>query len=145
LSWQKLGIAATLAFLVVFTGYFAWKNMNKPLHYKLYANYYSNPFDEENRVLARSETIQADGESWESFAMAIHLMEQNEFHKSAEILESINYVEDDILMDEIDWYLALCYLRTGNVVVAKDLFLEILNSDSVHSSAARSIYEELMD
>ena len=144
LSWTRFALAASLAFLIAFGGYITWKSLQQPIHYKLYANYYVNPFEEETRVLARSETKQADPLHLEKFAMAIHFMEEKEFDKAIDLFESIGYVADENLMDEVDWYLALCYLRTGNKLQAADLFEQILNSNSVHSSAARNIYEELM-
>lgn len=144
LSWSKLALAASLAFLIVAGGYFAWNSLHHPMHQKLYASYYVNPFEEPANVVTRSETRQTDPKALEMFSMAIHHMEQNDFNKAIDLFESIKLVKDERFMDEIDWYLALCYLRTGNKVKAADLFMHILNSNSVHSPAARSIYQELM-
>ncbi len=144
LSWNRLALAASLAFLIVMGGYFTWNSLHQPMHQKIYASYYVNPFEEPTNVVTRSETRQTDPQALEKFSMAIHHMEQNEFNKAIDLFNSINFVNDERFMDEIDWYIALCYLRIGNEVKAADLFLQILNSNSVHSSAARSVYQELM-
>lgn len=144
LSWRKLALAASLALLMVAGGYFTWNSLHQPMHQRLYANYYVNPFEEPTSVVTRSETMQADPQALELFSMAIHHMEQNQYRKAIDVFESIDHVTDQNLMDEIDWYLALCYLRIGDKVKAADLFVHILNSNSVHSMAARNVYQELM-
>jgi len=143
ISWMKMAVAASLALLIGLGGFFTWRSLQQPMHQKLYASYYDNPLENDKELIARSEISQADSKSFDKFVRAIELMEQKQFNKAIELLESINNIEDERLMDEVEWYLALSYLRADEKQKAIDLLTYILNSNSVHSHAARNIYNEL--
>jgi predicted negative regulator of RcsB-dependent stress response len=143
--WFKLAIAASLLLLISIGSIFVWQITRQPLHHQLFAAYYTNPLENEQEFLSRSETFGEDAAALEKFMRAIQYMEQNKFKTAVEMLESITHTRESRLMDEVEWYLALCYLRTGKKEKAINLFVDILNSQSIHNAAARNIYHELTE
>lgn len=140
---KKLAIAASIILLFGIGTLLTWQLSRQPLHQKLFATYYANPLEPEREFISRSETQPLDTAAFEKFKQAILHMEKKQFKEAIVLLESITHTQDSELMDEVEWYLALCYLQTGKKDKAIDWFIQILNSSSIHSSAARNIYHEL--
>lgn len=142
-SWGKIAIAASILLLFGIGSITVWQLLREPLHQRLYAAYYFNPLETEQEFFSRSETYAEDAEAIEKFKRSVQYMEIKNFEAATEILESITYTHDSRLMDEVEWYLALCYLRNGKREKAIDGLIQILNTKSVHSNSARNLLDQL--
>ena len=139
--YAKLAIAASI---VLFIGLAAYHFLLKPDPYhQLYANFYVNPFDNNNQLITRSAKTQADEIAFEKFHEAIALMENARFAEAIVILQKFDQLNQNSLTNEIDWYLALALLRDGQTDKARELFAKIFNSNSPFSDKALEIYNQL--
>lgn len=69
-----------------------------------------------------------------------------EISKYPEAQNSLNKVIDDnnnLFIDQAEWYLALCYIKTGETEKAKIQLLTIRKGDGIYKSNARKILRKL--
>jgi hypothetical protein len=143
MSYYFMAIAASIVILIGITlylnGYFS-----PPGPYdNLYANFYQNPADINADIVVRSDESEADKLAKDKFIEAINLMENKEFAEAIIILEDLQTRSSSILYDEINWYLALAYLRTEQVEKATPIFIDLFNSGSKFSEESFEIYNEI--
>lgn len=77
-------------------------------------------------------------------ATGISSLEINQTQKAEESLETVINHNDNLYVDQAEWFLGLCYLKTNDTDRARDQFDMIANSDrSAYRDKARRILHKL--
>lgn len=75
--------------------------------------------------------------------LGISKMEKEKYDEAKKPFKSIINHNDNLFVEQAEWYLALCYLVTNNTARAKDLFEKILNNSSYNYKKAGEILQKL--
>lgn len=70
-------------------------------------------------------------------------MENKNFRDAKSSFEIILRNKNNLYTDHAQWYLAMCYVATGEVEKAKNELLAIRNSDSIYRNRARKIIRNI--
>jgi len=141
LGYASLSIAASVVFLIGFALWYLMRNPD-PYH-QLYASYYVNPIENNDLPLTRSAISIADEIALSRFPEAIRLMEETRFTEAIAVLQELAQLNQNMLTDDIEWYLALAMLREGRLDEVRELLGKIFDSNSIHSQKALVIYNQL--
>ena len=164
-SWKLQAVAAATVILLISGGLIGDSILNKPTNQSLYTEY----FNPENSLLSvRSEeaidsklkegmyyyeqgkyskaiaAFELDpndllGKLYTGFSlMKLEKFEQAEF-PFIEIVDN----KDNLFVDQAEWNLGLCYLRSGKVLKAEQLFAKISTGNTVYNKNASSILQEI--
>jgi tetratricopeptide (TPR) repeat protein len=76
------------------------------------------------------------------FYLGLAGMEQNKFEEAAVQFESILKNCRSTLIYHSQWYLALCYLKTGNTLQAEDLLETIISADTYYRKEAEDLMKK---
>jgi hypothetical protein len=101
-------------------------------------------YEEHNYFQAREFLIRISEKSTCNYAMflnAICLMQDGLYQEASGVLLKLQ--NDKVLSFEVNWYSALCYLKSGNISLAKTLFSSICNSESPFSKKAGEILPKI--
>jgi tetratricopeptide (TPR) repeat protein len=77
------------------------------------------------------------------FLLGISEMENNNFENAINILSGLCESKSNLYLDHSQWYLALCYVKTGNYEVATNKLQAIINSGSYYKSKARKVLKKI--
>jgi len=77
------------------------------------------------------------------FYLAISMMELNDFSKAIEHLEVVAADQSNLFTDQAAWYLALCYVKTGNEPMAVHVLEPISSSQSYFNDKAVELLSQL--
>ncbi|MDZ4203492.1 MAG: hypothetical protein U1C46_01620 [Bacteroidales bacterium] len=144
-SIVKLALAASVALLIGLGGLYLILNQGNTLNRKLYSESFYNPLERNDSLIHRTRGEDIEPVVVEKFMTAITFMENKQFTNAVSIFEALLGCRDEKLNDEIEWYLSLCYLRIGKTHDAVELFIKILNSNSVHNEEARILFYKLAE
>ena len=78
-----------------------------------------------------------------NMSVGISNMEKESYDDAKRPFERIIDHNDNLYVEQAEWYLALCYLVTNNTTRAKDLFENINNNKSYNNKEAREILQKL--
>ncbi len=136
----SIAIAASIVVLVAI-----YLNFPPGLTYEqeIAQNYIENSNNSKPQKLVRSSTSQVDKLTLNKFPEAINFMEEGKFEEAIIILEMLYELNDNIIFDEVSWYLALAYLRTGKKDEANKIFIDLINSNSIYSNKSFEIFNKL--
>jgi len=73
----------------------------------------------------------------------LSLMELGEFDKALNKFDYIIQHNDNLFIDQAEWYLGLCYLRTGKQKQAVETFEKIAEQRGVYKTKAQKILHEI--
>ncbi len=144
LSWTKIAYAASVLIVISLGSYFIYNPSKPSSHQQLYAQYFENPFTENNEWTTRSGFSDNELKAINDLESAISQMEKENFNQAIIILESFNHQDHTFIMNDVEWYLALAYLHIGKPEKAKELLGIILNSNSKYSKKAWGLYENIV-
>lgn len=141
-NWARVAYAASVILIIGFGTYFIYTGTQQPFHQQLYAEYFDNPFANGEEWVTRSGLTDEEKDALKDIEHALYFMEQKEFDKAIDMLTTFNHTDHSIIMDDVEWFLALAYLRTGRIDEAKELLEIIQSSNSKYSEKAWELYEE---
>lgn len=73
----------------------------------------------------------------------LSLMELGDFDKATAKFQAIIQHNDNLFIDQAQWYLGLCYLRTSKQKQAVEMFTSIADQNGVFKTKAQKILREL--
>ncbi len=165
----RVAVASLAALIILGTGIFVYTHRTIPAE-KLFENYYEpfeslmnmrsgnsqtadilatamQKYEEENfeSALLLFETVLAtDDQSITSkFYSGISYLETERYQNAQNSFTGIIDHNDNLFIEHAEWYLGLCYLKTGEKEKAKSLFSSIEASDGYYSSKSRRIIRNL--
>lgn len=164
-SWKLQAVAAAVVILLVSGGVIGDFYANKPINQELYSEYFS---PESALLSVRSqETFNSkvkEGMYYyeqEKFTDAISfflaepdnllgklytgfsLMKLEKFDQAESPFIEIIDNKDNLFVDQAEWNLGLCYLRSGKTLKAENLFARISDGNTVYNKDANQILHEL--
>jgi hypothetical protein len=86
---------------------------------------------------SNSENMQA------TLLYGISEMENKNFLNAITSFDKIIKVKNNLYTDQAQWYMALCFVATGETTIAKGQLLAIRKSDSIYRNKARKILRAL--
>jgi tetratricopeptide (TPR) repeat protein len=86
---------------------------------------------------------QNPGKTEAYFLLGISEMENNHFDNAINILNELCESKSNLYLDHSQWYLALCYVKTGNYDGAANKLQAIINSGSYYKSKARKVLKKI--
>lgn len=165
----RLAVASLTAFIVLGTGILVYSHRTIPAE-KLFENYYEpydglmnvrsgnsqtadllvtamQKYEEENfeSALLLFETVLAsdDQNITSKFYTGISYMETERYGFAERSFTGIIDHDDNLFIEHAEWYLGLCYLKTGEIEKAKTLFSSIEESDGYYSNKSKRIARKL--
>lgn len=96
-------------------------------------------------ALAIFETISKNDSSNVAcnFYSGVSFMETSRYLKAIKSFNSVIWQNDNLFIEQTEWYLGLCYLKTNKMNQAKFQFDKIANSTSFYKDKAKSIIENI--
>lgn len=141
----RLAYAASVLIIIGLCTFFIYTNTQHPSYHQLYAANFENPFSKGEEWAIRSGLTEAEIIALKDFEQALTFMENKEFPKAIEILESFKDTGHALIIDDAEWFLALAYLYQGKVVKAKELLELVQSSNSRYSEKAWKVYGAIND
>lgn len=77
------------------------------------------------------------------FYLALSMMELNDIPKAIEHLKIVTADRSNLFTDQAGWYLALCYVKTGNNALAKSTLKNISGSQNYFNDKAVDLLDQL--
>jgi len=77
------------------------------------------------------------------FYLAISMMELNDIPKAIENLKVVTADQSNLFTDQAGWYLALCYIKTDNLSMARSTLKTISGSQSYFNDKAVDLLNQL--
>lgn len=105
---------------------------------------YYNTHDYENAAIQFSKVLESDEHYWESVLMnGVSNFENKKYPEAENSFEKVISNDDNLCVEDAKYYLALCYLKTGEKEKAIKQ-LELIKSErGIHSSNAKKIIRNL--
>jgi len=105
---------------------------------------YFNIHDYRNAALYFSKILQSDNKYMEStFLNGISNFEVRNYPDARTSFIKVIGNDDNLFIEDAQWYLALCYMRTGELEKATGQLALIKNSESIHRKDAKSILRKM--
>lgn len=99
---------------------------------------YSEAISYFSRILNSDETNIAA-----HFFLGVTYMETNSFSKAIDHLRIVISRPDTIFLEQAEWYIALCYLRTNQTVLAIKILTKISNSKNFYKLLASDLIKKI--
>jgi tetratricopeptide (TPR) repeat protein len=111
--------------------------------YNLAVEYYKVK-DYRNAAVYFSKVLREEPKNMNSWLMnGISNFEISNYPEAESSFETVINDNNNLYIDHAQWYLALCYIKTGEAVKAKDQLREIKDSGSIHGKEAGKILKQL--
>lgn len=105
---------------------------------------YYNIHDYSNAALYFSKVLESDDRYMESaFLGGVSNFEIKNYPDASRSFVKVVDNNDNLFIEDAQWYLALCYLRTDEYAKAAEQLAMIKNSGSIHSRDAKSILKKM--
>jgi len=105
---------------------------------------YYNIHDYRNAALYFSKILENDDKYMEStFLSGVSNFEVRNYPDASRSFVKVIDNNDNLFIEDAQWYLALCYLRTDESLKAKELLTEIKDAFSIHSRDAKAILRNM--
>jgi tetratricopeptide (TPR) repeat protein len=105
---------------------------------------YFNIHDYRNAALYFSKVLDSDDKYMEStFLNGISNFEVRNYPDAKTSFIKVIGNDDNLFIEDAQWYLALCYMRTGEMEKAAGQLTFIKNSESIHRRDAKSILRKM--
>ncbi|HAF28691.1 MAG TPA: hypothetical protein DCG75_06545 [Bacteroidales bacterium] len=73
----------------------------------------------------------------------ISYMEEEKYQKATKSFSNIISDKDNLFIEQANWYLAMCYLKTEKTDKAQDVLREIINEESYYKEQAARVLEDI--
>jgi tetratricopeptide (TPR) repeat protein len=83
------------------------------------------------------------GKTEASLLLGVSEMQNKNFESAINLFYGLCNDKSNIYLDHSQWYLALCYVKTGNYPLANREFEAIVKSGSIYESKARKIIKKI--
>lgn len=166
IGYYKVAAAAAILILLSFATFWFVQSKSHDANSQLYAAYFSH---ENSMFTVRSTTTNMEqpviqgiqyyelkdfGAAVEMFEKApsnllaklyggLSYMELEEFDKAKEQFQQIVKHNDNLFIDQSEWYLGLCHLKTNNLNEARILFEKISKDNSIYKTKAQKLLAEM--
>ncbi|MGF1584159.1 MAG: tol-pal system YbgF family protein [Bacteroidales bacterium] len=98
----------------------------------------------ESALLLFETVLANDSENITSrFYSGISYLETERFTVAEKSFEGVIDHDDNLFIEQAEWYLGLCYLKTGEQEMAKSMFAVIAKNDGFYSKSANRILRNL--
>jgi tetratricopeptide (TPR) repeat protein len=77
------------------------------------------------------------------FFSAVSYMEIKDYQKAAVNFKCVINLKDTAFAEHASWYLALCYIKTNNIQMARNIISQIAESDSYYRAKACELSKKL--
>jgi len=105
---------------------------------------YFNIHDYRNAALYFSKVVESDDKYMEStFLNGISSFEVRNYPDARTSFIKVIGNDDNLFIEDAQWYLALCYMRTGELGKASEQLVLIKNSESLYKKDAKSILRKM--
>lgn len=105
---------------------------------------YYNIHDYRNAALYFSKILENDNKYMEStFLNGVSNFEVRNYPDAGKSFAKVINNNDNLFIEDAQWYLALCYLKTDESAKAKEMLTEIKDSYSIHSRNAKTILRKM--
>jgi cytochrome c-type biogenesis protein CcmH/NrfG len=78
-----------------------------------------------------------------SFFLGVSEMENDNFDRAITIFSDLCENRSNLYLDHSQWYLALCYVKTGRYEQATEELQAIINTGSYYKSKARKVIRKI--
>jgi len=139
-------IAASIVIIVGLGGGGYWYFSNRyVISDRLFASYFKPPESFTRGIERGFEQQQPDTRSTqaERFHYSIYLIQKQEYNQAIEILAELIQEKPNLYPDQSEWYLALCYLKTKQLELAREHFEHLIADNTRFSSDATEIIRQL--
>jgi tetratricopeptide (TPR) repeat protein len=111
--------------------------------YNLAVDYYKVK-DYRNAAVYFSKVLREEPKNMNSWLMnGISNFEISNYPEAESSFETVINDNNNLYIDHAQWYLALCYIKTGEAIKAKDQLRAIKDSGSIHGKEAGKILKQL--
>jgi TolA-binding protein len=85
------------------------------------------------------------GKTEAKFLLGVSEMENSNFNNAITIFTGLSENGSNLYLDHSQWYLALCYVKTGNYQEASEKLQAIINSGSYYKSKAKKVLRKIKE
>ncbi len=164
-SWKRQAVAAAFVILLVSGGLIGDFFANKPINETLYTEYFSpenslmsvRSGETPNTALEEGMYYYEQGKFTEAISvfqvepdnllgklyMGFSYMKLEKFEKAEPPFIEIIDDKDNLFVDQAEWNLGLCYLRSGKTTKAEDLFVRISAGNTIYNKNADQILHKI--
>ncbi len=105
---------------------------------------YYNVHDYRNAAMYFSKVIDSNPRDIEATMMyGVSNFERSNFPEAEKSFKKVTATSDNMYLEDAEWYLALCYFRTGETARAVEQFTSIKESSSIYSKKAGKILRNI--
>jgi len=165
-SYYKIAVAATVLVLIGFGGFWLFNKSHQNANDKLFAAYFAPEnsmftlrsgttnleqpvmqgiqyYELKNYNAAVDMFIKAPENLIAKLYGALSYMELNEFEKAKQNFKQIIEHNDNLFIDQSEWNLGLCYIKTNDLKEARLIFEKIAKENSVYKTRAQKLLREM--
>ncbi len=100
--------------------------------------------DYKNAAILFSKVINNEpGDMHSTFLNGVSNFEISNYPEAKSSFSRVIANDDNLFIDHAEWYLALCYIRTGEMEKAKDQLRKIIGTESIYRKEARQVLRRL--
>ena len=105
---------------------------------------YYNAHDYRNAAFLFSKVVSNNPKDMQSTLLkGISNFENKEYPKAEQSFGNVIDDNNNLYIDQAEWYLALCYLNTNEIIKAKQLFEAIKKEEGIYKNDARKILRKM--
>ncbi len=105
---------------------------------------YYNAHDYSNAALLFNKVVTSNPKDMQSTLLnGISNFENKEFPEAEQSFGNVIDDNNNLYIDQAEWYLALCYLNTNEMIKAKQLFEAIKRDEGIYKNDARKILRKM--
>ena len=116
---------------------------NNDISFKSALDFYSNGSYSDAAVALKEYLNRNPGKTEAMFILGVSEMENNNFLNAISLFRDLCNNKDNLFLDNSQWYLALCYVKTGDDTRAIEELQAIVNSGNIYKSKARKVIRKL--
>jgi tetratricopeptide (TPR) repeat protein len=117
--------------------------LNNDLSFKTAMDLYINRQYSAASTALREYLSHNPGRAEATLILGVSEMENNNFETAITLFSSLCEKRNNLYIDHSQWYLALCYVKTGNEDKAIEELQAIINSGSIYSSKAKKVIRKI--
>jgi tetratricopeptide (TPR) repeat protein len=105
---------------------------------------YYSAHDFKNAAILFSKVVISNPKDMQSTLLnGISNFENKEYPEAKQSFGNVIDDNNNLYIDQAEWYLALCYLNTNELVKAKQLFEAIVKEEGIYKNGARKILRKM--
>jgi TolA-binding protein len=127
----------------VYSGTSRTSASNNDMSFKSALDLYNNENYQAASTALKDYLIHNPGNNEAMFLLGASDMESGNYNSAIQMFTAVLNDRDNFFLDKSQWYLSLCYLKTGNTPEAVKELQAIINSTSIYNSKARKLVKKL--